>query len=516
MLNAAKQLFNQHSGEAVVPPKKAGCAQLLPEHFVVDPTQLRYPSTLDFSHSSFKLRDVQLLETVPKAAPQQINLGGNELTSLELVNRFQQLKSLVACANALQVGGGLVLRLPKLTELDLASNRLVAIPPLGELPQLQVLRLQRNQISRNWGELQTASQSLRELDVSQNRLAWQQPTGEFDAAMGVLSKLSRLKELRLGGNPISDTPALRYLVLTYTPKLSRLDGLPVTDQERRGRTGGSAGASAVGAVGAAAYQSAMLVPPGLSDGDDDDDDGGDDFHSGGKSQPRAARQAALARDAAGGGISLEALSGTRQKPPAAASSSRSADPMARWEGQADAASTQVMALDNDAPMSTFGEGERRRGGRGGRGIAGRAGDDDDDDGGGSYDDNDDGAGVGIGDGGTGGGGGGGSRRRAAEGGEASSAKPWGGAGGEAYLLTAPRSARAAPPAAAAVVPPLVSRFRDARSRAAMWNLYVGRVAFALGGRSGLLPVSWRRARARAQRVRMAGNGWLQGSDDARA
>ena len=149
---------------------------------------------------------------MPKGSPQTINLGGNELTSLEDVNRFHSLRTLIACANSLQLGGGLVLRLPKLTELDLASNRLVAIPPLSEMPLLQVLRLQRNQIHRNWAELTAAAVSLRELDVSQNRLAWGQATGEFDAAMRVLSNLKRLKELRVGGNPISETPALRHLV----------------------------------------------------------------------------------------------------------------------------------------------------------------------------------------------------------------------------------------------------------------------------------------------------------------
>lgn len=215
MFASAKAMFATHTGEAVAPPQGSKAAgQLRPEHFVVEPSQLRYPSTLDFSHAGFKLRDISLLEAVPKGAAQKLNLGGNELVSLEVINRFQQLRSLVACANSLQIGGGLVLRLPKLTELDLASNRLVAVPPLAEMPQLQVLRLQRNQISRNWGELSSAALSLRDLDVSQNRLSWQQRTGEFDAAMGVLSGLKKLKELRLGGNPISDTPALRYLVLT--------------------------------------------------------------------------------------------------------------------------------------------------------------------------------------------------------------------------------------------------------------------------------------------------------------
>ena len=154
-----------------------------------------------------------------------------------------------------------------LLELDLASNRLVAVPPLAELPLLQVLKLQKNQIARNWGELSSTSQSLRELDVSQNRLAWQQPTGEFDAAMGVLASLKKLKELKLGGNPVSDTPALRYLVLSYSPKLTRLDNVPVNDNERRGKP--LSGAGVMGRE-AAIMQAAVMVPPGAGSDDDDD------------------------------------------------------------------------------------------------------------------------------------------------------------------------------------------------------------------------------------------------------
>ena len=262
MLRSAKALFSTQTGEAVVNPTKVA-AQLRPEHLVADPSLLRHPATLDFSHASFKLRDISLLEAVPRGAPQSINLSGNELTSLELINRFGQLRTLIACANSLQVGGGLVLRLPKLVELDLASNRLVAVPPLSELPQLQTLYLQRNQIARNWGELSSASNSLRELDVSHNRLAWRQPTGEFEAAMGVLASLKKLKELRLGGNPVSDTPALRYMVLSYAPKLTRLDGTNVSEPERRGR--GDPGGSLVQPI-----SSAMMVPPGASDGEEED------------------------------------------------------------------------------------------------------------------------------------------------------------------------------------------------------------------------------------------------------
>ena len=224
---------------SVRPPARP-TGELSHEHFSCELSQIKFPATIDLSHANFQLRNVALLRQVREAAVQTLNLSGNELVSLELINRFHQLRVLVACANALQVGGGLVLRLPKLQELDLSSNKLVAVPPLSELPALQVLRLGRNQITRNFVELRNASSTLRELDMSMNKLAWSQGKGEFDDAMQVLNSLKKLRELRLGGNPISDTPGLRYLLIQYTPKLARLDGLEVTEYERRGKVRGAA------------------------------------------------------------------------------------------------------------------------------------------------------------------------------------------------------------------------------------------------------------------------------------
>ena len=111
-----------------------------------------------------------------------------------------------ALGNSLSIGGGLILRLPRLQELDLSGNRLVSVPPLNELPQLQVLRLQRNQITSNFQELQRRAASLRELDISRNRLQWRQAGGEFEAGMAVLAKLKRLKDLRFAGNPVRPQP----------------------------------------------------------------------------------------------------------------------------------------------------------------------------------------------------------------------------------------------------------------------------------------------------------------------
>ncbi|KAL3924819.1 MAG: hypothetical protein SGPRY_003809 [Prymnesium sp.] len=78
------------------------------------------------------------------------------------------------------------------------------------------------------------AKTLKELDVSDNRFNWQQSTGEFDSAMRVLASLRVLRELRLSGNPISGTPGLRYLLITYNPRLQRVDGVVVSEHERRG------------------------------------------------------------------------------------------------------------------------------------------------------------------------------------------------------------------------------------------------------------------------------------------
>ena len=73
MLKAVQQAFSTHTGEAVVPPSRGQpAAQLKAEHFAAEPSQLRYPTMLDFSHAAFKLRDISLLDAVPKGALQSV------------------------------------------------------------------------------------------------------------------------------------------------------------------------------------------------------------------------------------------------------------------------------------------------------------------------------------------------------------------------------------------------------------------------------------------------------------
>ena len=85
-------------------------------------------------------RSLALLLQVKETALQEILLSDNELQSLADLNRFTALKVLVASRNALTSGPGVRLAVHKLTRLDLGGNKLTAIPPLQDMPLLQVRR----------------------------------------------------------------------------------------------------------------------------------------------------------------------------------------------------------------------------------------------------------------------------------------------------------------------------------------------------------------------------------------
>ena len=157
-----QQLTSLFGGpQASVRPPSGTTTVLSAEHFSSDVSTLRFPAKIDLSDINFKLRNIDLLAKVKEGAPREIDLSKNELISVAVLNRFLQLRSINASGNSIAIGAGVVLRLPKLVELDLSENRLVAVPPLTELPSLQVLRLQRNQICRSFGELKVGRRRMR-------------------------------------------------------------------------------------------------------------------------------------------------------------------------------------------------------------------------------------------------------------------------------------------------------------------------------------------------------------------
>jgi Leucine-rich repeat (LRR) protein len=111
---------------------------LSPEHFSAPLQELRYPAKLDFSHERFRLRSLSLLSMMKESALQEIDLSDNELQSLHELQRFSALKTLSARRNSLISGPGMQFTMHRLSRLDVSDNRLTEVPPLKELPLLQV------------------------------------------------------------------------------------------------------------------------------------------------------------------------------------------------------------------------------------------------------------------------------------------------------------------------------------------------------------------------------------------
>lgn len=135
------------------------------------------------------------------------------------------LQSLNLSSNALADVRHLQLLPLSLTQLDLGTNRLVALPPeLGSwLPNLRLLRLRGNALE-SLRPLASCAR-LQTLDVGANRVA-------LLSELRFLQSLAQLRHLALDGNPLTDSAAYRREVLAMLPQLQTLDGREVTTAER--------------------------------------------------------------------------------------------------------------------------------------------------------------------------------------------------------------------------------------------------------------------------------------------
>ena len=254
-LFSPRKQYNSLDEELVLPPLRPTTI-LQPEHFSAPLQGLSYPVALDFSHERFKLKSFSLLTQLKPAALAEINLTDNELRSIADLSRFVALKTLVAGRNALGSGDGVALQLPRLLKLDLHGNRLAEVPPLGNVPLLQVLNLSRNQIAASG-----TSPSLRR-PAGARRVAQQARVATAAApaagttssrAMAVLGGLRRLRVLSLRSNPAADAPGFRsWALANAAPRAARWPARRRRARRRRAAASGGGGGTGAGGSSTAA------------------------------------------------------------------------------------------------------------------------------------------------------------------------------------------------------------------------------------------------------------------------
>ena len=153
------------------------------------------------------------------------NLRDKKIRYIENLQTLFNLENLDLSNNLIEKIDGLK-TLKKLKYLSLANNFISNITNLEELSRLEILDLHQNQIHSIPIWFGKKLISLKVLNLANNQIS------AFDQ-IARLRTLYELRELCLQGNPIEYNENYRLLIISYVPSLQRLDGIDVSEDERK-------------------------------------------------------------------------------------------------------------------------------------------------------------------------------------------------------------------------------------------------------------------------------------------
>jgi hypothetical protein len=153
------------------------------------------------------------------------NLRDKKIRYIENLQTLINLENLDLSNNFIEKIDGLK-TLKKLKYLSLANNFIHIITNLEELSRLETLNLDQNQIHTIPIWFGKKLISLKILNLANNQIS------SFDQITR-LRTLYELRELHLEGNPIEQNEHYRLLIISYVPSLQRLDGIVISEDERK-------------------------------------------------------------------------------------------------------------------------------------------------------------------------------------------------------------------------------------------------------------------------------------------
>jgi len=172
------------------------------------------------------LNDNRLEELPPLGMPalKSVSFARNKISVCHAFQGHPRVESLDIRGNRLIDCEG-VRCMPVLTNLNLASNRLESLRGLSA-PRLVTLDASDNRLKcldGTWADLP----ALKILDVARNKVS---ETLGFSS----LGLLQPLEEIRVEGNPVTETSNVRFEVLIVHKKVKRIDGEDVVDDDLAG------------------------------------------------------------------------------------------------------------------------------------------------------------------------------------------------------------------------------------------------------------------------------------------
>jgi dynein light chain 1 len=153
------------------------------------------------------------------------NLRDKKIRYIENLQALTNLENLDLSNNLIEKIDGLK-SLKKLKYLSLSNNFINTIINLDDLSQLENLNLDQNQIQLIPIWFGKKLMKLKVLNLANNQIL------AFDQ-IARLRSLYELRELYLQGNPIDQNEHYRLLVISYVPSLQTLDGIDVSEDERK-------------------------------------------------------------------------------------------------------------------------------------------------------------------------------------------------------------------------------------------------------------------------------------------
>ncbi|XP_041098758.1 centriolin isoform X5 [Polyodon spathula] len=179
-----------------------------------------------------------ITEDLIKKLTKQDNLALVQSVNLSLAKgggkKFKYIENFEKCERlqVLHLSNNLIEKIEKLDkqhrlqELHLAHNKISKIENLEHMASLTYLNLAGNDIEHVPAWVGKKLQAIRNLNLKQNRISSLQDIAR-------LKPLKDLTTLALAENPIASLPHYRPFIVFHLRSVERLDGQPITDQERQ-------------------------------------------------------------------------------------------------------------------------------------------------------------------------------------------------------------------------------------------------------------------------------------------
>jgi hypothetical protein len=202
-----------------------------------------YPIYLDLSDQVFLVPNVGCITILHPETVKEIDVRGNKLVRIDMLDAFVRLKRFNAGQNELRVA--LFPTQSHLVSLDLSQNQLGPNPPdLSACVSLEYLNLSYNSIRMHIADDETNTTKntifakcfgkctqLRELNLSYNQIEWTKD--DLTEVFNVLKTFKKLQSLHFLSNSFS-SKLINYnlLFLARIPGLTHFDGVLITRKDR--------------------------------------------------------------------------------------------------------------------------------------------------------------------------------------------------------------------------------------------------------------------------------------------